>query len=95
MAGLKEIRGALVGGSTPGQDSPAAKAGIEAGDVIIAIDGQPIDRVAQLQRLIRAHKPGDVVDVDVMRFGAKKYFKVKLIGGADGAAGRERARQER
>ena len=78
-AGLKEIRGALVGGSTPGQESPAAKAGIEAGDVIIAIDGQPIDRVAQLQRLIRNHKPGDVVTVDVMRFGAKKSFKVKLI----------------
>jgi serine protease Do len=78
-AGLKEIRGALVGGSTPGQESPAAKAGIEAGDVIVAIDGQPIDRVAQLQRVIRNHKPGDVVEVDVMRFGAKKSFKVKLI----------------
>src|SRR5919199_5981494 len=77
-AGLKEIRGALVGGSTPGQESPAAKAGIEAGDVIIALDGQPIDRVAQLQRLIRTHKPGDVVDVQVMRYGTKKDFKVKL-----------------
>jgi serine protease Do len=78
-AGLKEIRGALVGGSTPDQESPAARAGIEAGDVIIAIDGQPIDRVAQLQRLIRNHAPGDVVTVDVMRFGQKKSFKVKLI----------------
>jgi len=78
-AGIKEIRGALVGGASPGQESPAAKAGIEAGDVIVAIDGQPIDRVAQLQRVIRNHKPGDVVEVDVMRFGAKKSFKVKLI----------------
>ena len=78
-AGLKEIRGALVGGSTPGQESPAAKAGIEAGDVIVAINGQPIDRVAQLQRLIRSQKPGDVVTVDVMRFGQKKSFRVKLI----------------
>jgi serine protease Do len=77
-AGLKEIRGVLVGGSTPGQDSPAAKAGIEAGDVIVAIDGQPIERVAQLQRLIRSDKPGDVVEVTVMRFGTKKSFKVKL-----------------
>ncbi len=77
-AGLKEIRGALVGGSTPGQDSPAAKAGIEAGDVIVAIDGVPVDRVAQMQRQIRDHKPGDVVTVDVMRFGEKKSFKVKL-----------------
>ena len=78
-AGLKEIRGALVGGPTPGQESPAAKAGIEAGDVIVAIDGEQIERVAQLQRLIRSHKPGDVVQVEVMRFGAKKSFKVKLI----------------
>jgi len=78
-AGLKEIRGALVGGATPGQDSPAAKAGIEAGDVIVAINGQPVDRVAQLQRLVRSQKPGDVVTVDVMRFGTKKTFKVKLI----------------
>ena len=77
-AGLKEIRGALVGGATPGQDSPAAKAGIEAGDVIITIDGQQIDRVAQLQRLIRSHKPGDVVTVEVMRFGSKKSYQVKL-----------------
>jgi serine protease Do len=77
-AGLKEIRGALVGGSTPGQESPAARAGIEAGDVIVAIDGQPIDRVAQLQRLVRSKSPGDVVTVDVMRFGQKKSFKVKL-----------------
>jgi serine protease Do len=78
-AGLKDIRGALVGGSTPGQESPAAKAGIEAGDVIVAIDGEPVERVAQLQRTIRQHKPGDVVTVDVMRFGQKRSFKVKLI----------------
>ncbi len=77
-AGLKEIRGALVGGSTPGQESPAARAGIEAGDVIVAIDGVQVDRVAQMQRQIRDHKPGDVVTVDVMRFGEKKSFKVKL-----------------
>ena len=78
-AGIKDIRGALVGGATPGSDSPAAKAGIEAGDVIVAIDGQQVDRVAQLQRLVRSHKPGDVVTVDVMRFGSKRSFKVKLI----------------
>ena len=44
-----------------------------------AIDGTQIDRVAQLQRLVRSHKPGDVLDVEVMRFGQKKDFKVKLI----------------
>ena len=77
-AGLKEIRGALVGGGTPGQSSPAEQAGIEAGDVIVAIDGTPVDRVAQLQRIIRVHKPGESVSVDVMRYGQKHSYKVKL-----------------
>jgi len=77
-AGLKEIRGALVGGGTPGHASPAEQAGIEPGDVIIAIDGTNIDRVAQLQRIIRLHKPGETVQVDVMRYGQKHSYKVKL-----------------
>jgi serine protease Do len=77
-AGLKEIRGALVGGGTPGQSSPAEAAGIEAGDVIVGIDGAPVDRVAQLQRIIRLHKPGETVSVDVMRYGQKHTYKVKL-----------------
>ncbi len=78
-AGIKEIRGALVGGGRPGQDSPAEKAGIEAGDVIVAIDGANVDRVAQLQRIIRLHKPGETVSVDVMRYGQRHSYKVKLI----------------
>jgi serine protease Do len=77
-AGIKEIRGALVGGGSPGQSSPAEQAGIEAGDVIVAIDGAPVDRVAQLQRIVRMHKPGESVTVDVMRYGQKHTYKVKL-----------------
>ncbi|MEP7067091.1 MAG: Do family serine endopeptidase [Gemmatimonadota bacterium] len=77
-AGLKDIRGALVGGGTPGQQSPAEQAGIQAGDVIVAIDGASVDRVAQLQRIVRVHKPGETVSVDVMRYGQKHSYKVKL-----------------
>jgi serine protease Do len=77
-AGLKEIHGALVGGASPDAASPATKAGIQAGDVIISLDGQDIDRVAELQRLIRQHKPGETVDVGVMRYGKKMDFKVTL-----------------
>ena len=40
--------------------SPAAKAGIQAGDVIIAVDGKRVDYVAQLQEAIAFRKPGDV-----------------------------------
>ena len=77
VAGLKEITGVLVGGYSDG-DSPARAAGLEAGDIIIAADGKPTDRVSTLQRIIRGHEPGETVTVDVMRYGTKKTFRVKL-----------------
>lgn len=78
-AGLTRAAGAKITGF--GDDtiaSPARKAGIELSDIVIAADGKPVDQVNTLQRIIRGHKPGDVVDIDVMRFGNKKSFKVKL-----------------
>ncbi len=79
-AQLSTIAGVTVGdfsndGSTP---SPAKAAGLEPGDVIVSIEGTPVDRVGVLQRIVRTKKPGDVVSVDVMRFGDKKTFRVKL-----------------
>ena len=69
--GLDEIRGVLV------QDfgdasSPARKAGIQAGDVIIGIDGKRVDYVAQLQEAIAFRSPGDVATVEVARKGGKR-----------------------
>ena len=77
VAGLKEIAGVKVGGYS-GADSPARAAGLQEGDIIIAADGKPTDRVSTLQRIIRGHEPGETVTVDVMRFGTKKTFRVKL-----------------
>jgi serine protease Do len=77
-AGLAQVGGAKVTGFPDGTDSPAQKAGMDVGDVIIAVDGKPVDQVSTLQRIIRGHKPGDVVDLDVMRFGTKKDFRIKL-----------------
>jgi serine protease Do len=76
-AGLDRVAGVLVGGYSPG-DSPAKAAGIQAGDIIIAADGKPTDRTSTLQRIVRGHKPGETISVDVMRFGSKKSFRVKL-----------------
>jgi len=76
-AGLAQIMGAKVSGFS-GDNGPAQKAGIEIGDIIISAAGKPIEQSNQLQRIIRGFKPGDVVDIDVMRFGQKKTFKVKL-----------------
>jgi serine protease Do len=78
-AGLNEIRGVKIQSFTaPVAESPAAKAGIEAGDIVISAAGQRVNRIAELQRVIRGFKPGEVVEVEVMRFGDKKSFKVRL-----------------
>jgi serine protease Do len=83
-AGMKEVTGGFVRAFNPDDaTSPAKEAGLQPGDVIVAADGKPTDRVSTLQRIIRGHKPGDVVTLDVMRFGEKKSFKVKLIEAPD------------
>ena len=78
-AGLNEIRGIKIESFDPNpESSPARKAGIEVGDVVIGAAGQRVNRISELQRVIRGFKPGDVVEVDVMRFGEKKTFRVRL-----------------
>ena len=80
-AQLTTIAGVKVGDFTPGEgntQSPAKAAGLEPGDVIVSIDGTQVDRVGALQRIVRTRKPGDVVSVDIVRFGDKKTFRVKL-----------------
>ncbi|HEY9016034.1 MAG TPA: trypsin-like peptidase domain-containing protein, partial [Gemmatimonadales bacterium] len=76
--GLPEIRGVVVK-DIPSDDSPAKAAGIEPGDVIIAVDGKPVERVGQLQQVIGFRKPGEVVKVEVARKGGvRKTVSVKL-----------------
>jgi serine protease Do len=76
--GLPEIRGVVVK-DIPSSDSPAKAAGILPGDVIIAVDGKPVERVGQLQQVIGFRKPGDVVKVEVARKGGvRKTVSVKL-----------------
>ncbi|HEY4306961.1 MAG TPA: trypsin-like peptidase domain-containing protein [Gemmatimonadaceae bacterium] len=78
--GLTRAVGAkVVGFGDDSITSPAHKVGIELSDVVTRADGKDVDQVNTLQRIIRAHKPGDVVDIDVMRLGGdKKSFKIKL-----------------
>ena len=54
-------KGALIQAVAP--DSPAAKGGLVPGDIIVAIDGKPVRRIADVSRLMSAHKPGDKVKV--------------------------------
>jgi serine protease Do len=78
VAGVKDIRGVLVR-NFPSDDTPAKRAGLQPGDVIITADGQPVDRVNTLQRIVRNHNPGETIDVEVMRYGQRKNFRVTLM----------------
>jgi serine protease Do len=76
-AGLKEIRGVLVAGFS-GSNSPAQRAGLQAGDVIVAVDGRSVDRVSDMQRLIFGYEPGRRVTLTVQRFGAQRTIDLTL-----------------
>ncbi len=68
--GVKENTGALVSSVTP--DGPAAKAGIEAGDVILKFDGKDITSVRGLPRVVAQTPIGRTVDVELLRKGKRK-----------------------
>ena len=58
--------------------SGAAKAGIQAGDIITAIDGKTVNSYAELENEKQAHAPGDTVTISVYRNGQTLDFKVTL-----------------
>ncbi|MDQ0454265.1 Do family serine endopeptidase [Rhizobium paknamense] len=74
--GLSEARGALV--AEPQADSPGAKAGIKQGDVITAVNGEPVKDPRDLARRIASFAPGTKVDVSVWREGKSVSVKVDL-----------------
>ena len=69
--GLKQIAGVVVNSYT-NDDSPAKKAGIQPGDVITALDGEPVDNTPQLQQKVGFKKPGEPVEVTLLRQGGEK-----------------------
>lgn len=72
--GLGAAKGALVSAVEP--DSPAAKAGIEAGDIIVKYDGKAIDKVADLPRLVGNTKPGTKSAITVFRRGQNRDLSI-------------------
>ncbi len=74
--GLKEPRGALVAAVDKG--GPADKAGIRAGDVILSLNGQPIETSADLARFIAGTKPETTVEAEVWRKNKSEKVKVTV-----------------
>src|SRR5271165_7040523 len=73
---LKEEHGAEV--TMVDQDAPAGKAGLHEHDVILSLNGTPVDSAAQLRRMIKETPPGRVVSLGISRDGQAMTIKVQL-----------------
>ena len=69
--------GALVLNVEPG--SPAAAAGVEEQDVVIAVDGDAVDSSEELAVAVDEHRPGDTITLEVVRDGSSREVKATLV----------------
>jgi serine protease Do len=79
--GLKSAKGALVADVV--KSSPAEKASLKPGDVIVAINGKPVNDNNQLTRDVGVLPPGSTVKLDVIRDGRQRTVEVKLADRPD------------
>jgi serine protease Do len=73
---LKTTEGSLIGDVTSG--GPAAKAGIQPGDIIIEFNGKKIENGADLRNIAAETESGTSVDIKILRDGKEKTITVKL-----------------
>ncbi len=71
-----EPRGALVGDVTA--DSPAAKAGLKRGDIVVAMNGQKVPDSIDLRLRVGSMKPNSTADLDIYRDGKEQQIAVNL-----------------
>ncbi len=74
--GLGKTAGALVQGVE--KDGPADKAGVEAGDIIVKVDGKPVDKSGDLPRIVGATKPGAKAVLQIFRRGTTRDVSVTV-----------------
>jgi serine protease Do len=89
--GLKESRGALVSDVSP--RSPAEKAGLKSGDLILEFNGRKVQASRNLKLEVARVKPGESVPVKVSRDGSVKTFDVTVreLPGAETLASNDRS----
>jgi serine protease Do len=75
---LKESKGAIVSDVTG--DSPADKAGVKPGDVVIGVDGRPVEDNGDLSRYIASKAPGSTVNLRVLREGGQEQTLAVKLG---------------
>ncbi|MBQ3710263.1 MAG: trypsin-like peptidase domain-containing protein [Bacteroidales bacterium] len=76
-ARMKDIKGVYVKNVT--NEGAAQKAGIKAGDVLTSINGNEVNTITQLLEAVNQYRPGDKVNVDVVRSGKKLSFTLSLL----------------
>jgi serine protease Do len=74
--GLPKTQGALISGVEPG--SPADKAGLKSGDVVLGVNGKEVTQLGQLSGEIAGLKPGSNASLDVWRNGSRSKIDVKV-----------------
>jgi serine protease Do len=84
---LKEERGAVV--SWVMENGPAAKAGLREGDVILDFNGQPVQGMAQLQRMVRETPPGRQAKLGIWRNGASQTLTATMESGKNVVVSRD------
>jgi len=75
--GMAEARGALVAEVNP--DSPAQKAGIHQGDIIVEFNGHPIHEMNELPRIVASVAPGSKASLKVLRNGKEKTLNLTIV----------------
>ena len=74
--GIKDGQGVLIVKVV--KDSPAEKAGLKAGDVILELDGKKMTGSSKVSKVVSAYEKGDKVDLKIVRHKKKKVLKVEL-----------------
>jgi serine protease Do len=74
--GMKDQKGILV--AQVSEDSPAEKAGMKQGDVIVEFDGKPVDQVGPFRNEVALKAPGSKENITVLRNGERKVLSVTI-----------------